>query len=536
MCSSCSGTPPTAITRQEFLKLSGAGIAGAALLGVMGSGSALAQSNDQISTDVNSASTEYNVPAELLLAIGYVNTRWETPPVEAGAYEPDDIHGSGGYGPMHLSENPQKNTLARASELTGIPQEDLKTDRAANTNGAAAVLDSLAGEQNPSDLAGWYEAVKQYGDGDLFAQEVYRVLEEGARTETPSGQTVEIEPRPGIETPRLFTAQAAGDYPGSTWYGAANGNYGSGRTYDGTTYSIRKIVIHVMQGSWSSAINWFKDSRAGVSAHYNVRSSDGFIGQSVRERDTGYHAGDLVTNLSSIGIEHEGYVSDSRWFTDAMYRSSAKLTAYLCKKYNIPIDRNHIIGHYEVPGCSGAGGGRSCHTDPGYLSGGQIRIHWNWTRYMDLVRYYAGASSPTASKPSYLQVVDNRTAGRFRASSRWVSSDYHSSTDLGSDYRVLRKPSRTARNAAFKVRIPSNGRYTIQARWPGDSGYNPKTTFMVRTANGWVRRRVDQRSGGRWVTLGTYQMAAGDNWWVAVSCKSRAKGYIIADAVRVVGR
>lgn len=516
MCMSCSGTPPTAITRQEFLKLSGAGIAGAALLGVMGSGRALAQSSDQISTDVNAASTEYDVPAELLLAIGYVNTRWAIPPVEAGAYEPEDIHGSGGYGPMHLSEDPQKNTLARASELTGIAQEELKTDRAANVNGAAAVLDSLAGEQNPNDLAGWYEAVKTYGDGDLFAREVYRVLEEGARTQTASGQTVEIEPHPGIETPRLFTAQATGDYPGSTWYGAHGNNY-TNASRPGSN-PINKIVIHVVQGSWSSAINWFKDSRAGVSAHYTVRSSDGFIGQSVREADIGYHAGNWSYNQTSIGIEHEGYVSDSRWFTEAMYRSSAKLSAYLCKKYKIPIDRNHIIGHNEVPGAT--------HTDPGR--------YWNWTKYMNLVRSYAGTSAQ--SKPSYMQFVDNRTSGRFRASSSWVRSTYHSATDRGTDYRVLKKPSRTARNAAFKIRIPSKGRYVIQAWWPGDRGYNPQTTFMVRTASGWVRRRVDQRTGGRWVSLGTYEMAAGDNWWVAVSCISRAKGYIVADAVRVMRR
>lgn len=521
MCSKCSGTPPMAITRQEFLKLSGAGIAGATLLGVMGSGSALAQSSGQISTDVNSASTEYDVPAELLLAIGYVNTRWEMPPPEASAYEQGgpsagSPEARGAYGVMSLYQNPSRNSLGRAAGITGLSEEEIKTDRAANIRGGAAVLDALAGEQNPDDLAGWYEAVKEYGDGDLFAQEVYRVLEEGASTETSSGQTVEIEPHPDIQTPQVFTAQATGDYSGSTYYGAYSGNYSNASRPP----TINKIVIHFVQGSWSSAINWFKDPAAGVSAHYTVRSSDGFIGQSVREADIAYHAGNWTYNTQSIGIEHEGYVSDSRWFTDAMYRSSAKLSAYLCKKYNIPIDRSHIIGHNEVPGAT--------HTDPGR--------YWNWTRYMDLVRSYAGTTSSPESKPTYLQVVDNATAGRFRASSRWVRSNFHSSTDLGPNYSVLRKPSRTARNAAFKIRIPANGRYSIQAWWPGDPGYNPRTTFMVKTASGWVKRRVDQRSGGKWVNLGTYEMAAGDNWWVAVSCISRAKGYIIADAVRVVRR
>ena len=82
----------------------------------------------------------------------------------------------------------------------------------------------------------------------------------------------------------------------------------------------------------------------------------------------------------SIGIEHEGYVSDPNWLTNTRYRSSARLSAYLCRKYRIPVDRRHIIGHNEVPGCSGAGGGVGCHTDPGR--------YWNWAKYMRLVRAY----------------------------------------------------------------------------------------------------------------------------------------------------
>lgn len=37
-------------------------------------------------------------------------------------------------------------------------------------------------------------------------------------------------------------------------------------------------------------------------------------------------------------------------FTDAMYAASARLTAAVCGRYGIPVDRAHIIGHVEVPG------------------------------------------------------------------------------------------------------------------------------------------------------------------------------------------
>ena len=52
-----------------------------------------------------------------------------------------------------------------------------------------------------------------------------------------------------------------------------------------------------------------------------------------------------------------------------MLASSAKVVAILAKKYGIPCDRAHIIGHVEVPGAT--------HTDPGE--------EWPWGEYMALV-------------------------------------------------------------------------------------------------------------------------------------------------------
>lgn len=136
---------------------------------------------------------------------------------------------------------------------------------------------------------------------------------------------------------------------------------------------IDGIVVHVTQGSWSSTVNWFQHPDAYVSAHYVVRSRDGETAQCVSDRDVAYHAGNYGYNTASIGIEHEGYVDDPSWFTEEMFRSSARLAAFLCKKWDIPIDRDYIIGHNEVRG--------SDHTDPGR--------HWWWDRYMDLIRRYS---------------------------------------------------------------------------------------------------------------------------------------------------
>lgn len=184
---------------------------------------------------------------------------------------------------------------------------------------------------------------------------------------------------------------AAGEYPGSTSYPASSNNYSVASRP--ASNPINKVIIHVTQGSWAGAINWFQDSNAQVSAHYTVRSSDGAVGQSVREKDIAWHAGNWPYNQTSIGIEHEGFVSDSTWFTEAMYRSSAQLAAYLCNMYGIPRDRTHVIGHNEVPDPYNPGqyGGVGHHTDPGG--------YWDWTKYMGYVEYYAGTPAPPPPPP-----------------------------------------------------------------------------------------------------------------------------------------
>jgi hypothetical protein len=177
-------------------------------------------------------------------------------------------------------------------------------------------------------------------------------------------------------------------YPDLDWQGAAAANYTDASRGDG---DITRVVIHVMQGSYNSAIQWFKDPRAQATAHYSVRNSDGHIGQSVREEDIAWHTGWWPYNQSTVGIEHEGYI-DQTDFSEALYRSSAELCAAICVRRGIPIDRKHVIGHDEVPGCStGRGGGSGCHTDPGRK--------WDWEKYMRYVKEAAAKMLGNAPQP-----------------------------------------------------------------------------------------------------------------------------------------
>ncbi|KUM73904.1 N-acetylmuramoyl-L-alanine amidase [Streptomyces griseorubiginosus] len=176
---------------------------------------------------------------------------------------------------------------------------------------------------------------------------------------------------PGVEKPRV---EGAVDFRGARWVAASDANWRRADRPD--DYGIDMVVVHVTQGSFASAVKVFQDPGHGAAAHYIV-GKDGRITQMIRELDVAYHAGNRSYNERSVGIEHEGFVDRPEDFTDAMYAASARLTAGICARYGIPVDRGHIIGHVEVPGTD--------HTDPGR--------HWDWDRYMKLVRQAGRASA-----------------------------------------------------------------------------------------------------------------------------------------------
>ncbi|MGV9882311.1 N-acetylmuramoyl-L-alanine amidase [Streptomyces sp. NPDC003006] len=157
------------------------------------------------------------------------------------------------------------------------------------------------------------------------------------------------------------------DTRGAQWIAASDYNWRRADRPD--DYDIDRVVIHVVQGGYDTALRVFKDPGHGAATHYVVRK-DGHVAQMIRELDVAFHAGNRSYNERSIGIEHEGFVDKKSSFTDKMYTASAALTAGICERYDIPVDRDHIIGHVEVPGTD--------HTDPG--------PHWDWDRYMRLVR------------------------------------------------------------------------------------------------------------------------------------------------------
>lgn len=197
----------SSMDRRRFLKLSGAGMAGAILLTTVGARGVFAQSASGLKREFEEAAKEYKVPVEILFAMGYVNTRWEMPRPEASNYEDGELEGRGTYGIMALVRNPSADTLGEASRLTGIAEAKLRTDRRANILGGAALLARSQGEK-PLKLNEWfgavngeggngktYDAVAGIGGGELYVDQLIETLRSGAEAKISTGEIIVLPPQ-----------------------------------------------------------------------------------------------------------------------------------------------------------------------------------------------------------------------------------------------------------------------------------------------------------------------------------------------------
>ncbi len=87
------------------------------MLATVGVSRVLAQSSSSLVAEFQEAAGKYRVPKELLLAIGFVNTRWEMPPPGTSDYEEGKLEGKGTYGVMALVRTPRLILWARRQGL-----------------------------------------------------------------------------------------------------------------------------------------------------------------------------------------------------------------------------------------------------------------------------------------------------------------------------------------------------------------------------------------------------------------------------------
>ncbi|MGH2507675.1 MAG: N-acetylmuramoyl-L-alanine amidase, partial [Ktedonobacteraceae bacterium] len=381
------------------------------------------------------AASEFQVPVSLLKTICYMEGRLSN---HGGSPSIDN-----GFGCMHLVKNSQADTLDQAATDLGVSVSLLQQDLPTNIRGGAAILRDTALQLSsnhtlPTNLADWYGTMAAYSHvavrstALMYADAVYTILKQGFTAQTDTGETVTLAPQavtPNTTTVGTFHTLASlpggctndgnVDYPGAIDCIVSQNqsqDYDCNTTPTSTcTYSssnrpsqctivdtaisptatqniqpctINQIVIHDTEGSATSALSVFQDINSHESVHYLV-DVDGTVYQLLREKDVAFHAGNTWYNEHSIGIEHVGFDAQGyQWYNAAEYLASAKLVAYLLKKYNLPLDRSHIVAHGTVPSPSLAASPN--HEDPG--------PYWLWDYYFSLINQQ-GVPFPAGNLP-----------------------------------------------------------------------------------------------------------------------------------------
>ena len=259
-----------------------------------------------------------------------------------------------------------------------------------------------------------------------------------------------------------------------------------------------------MEGFYEAVISYFQQPYQGntnsfASAHFCVNSlqngndaahshvennpSDapaGEITQMVREKYWAWHV--LCWNTYMFGTEHEGFVNSPAWYSEAMYQASAGLQHHLCATYNIPMDRNHIIGHNEWQNSAWTGWmatnwpqiDTTCnnHTDPGQ--------YWNWTHFMALV---IGTNlSPTISSTPLNRAIDQGASTTFNVMAtgttpltyKWLFNGSAISGATASNYNLA------------NVQLSNSGSYLVVITNPVGSITSSVAILTVNPTPAWV--------------------------------------------------
>ncbi|MET9113314.1 peptidoglycan recognition family protein [Streptomyces longwoodensis] len=491
------------------------------------------------------AAAAYHVPQSVLLGVSYLQSRWDAhagAPSVTGGYGPMHLtdartalataehHATGTEDARGDSARPalrpevtlpktdelpaRLKTLPKAAGLTGRSAADLRTDPGANIEGGAALLAAAQralGEPLSADPADWYGAVARFSGADdtataaAYADDVYDVIRSGARRTTDSGEPVALAARPGLEpdTRQLRrTGLRAGSAEGTEcpatvsceWVPApyeqfGDNDYGNHDLGDRpASQRIRYIVVHDTEGAWEGVLNLVQDPTY-VSWNYTLRSTDGHIAQHVKAKDVAWHAGNWYVNAASIGLEHEGFLAaPDAWYTEAMYRASARLVKYLSAQYGIPLDRQHILGHDTVPGPT-TSTVPGMHTDPG--------PYWDWAHYFQLLGHPL-RPTPTKSRsvvtirPDYAAnqpvYTGCTTAGEpcaaHGSSEVRLYSDHDESAPLIKDVGLGTTPTTGVND--LSSRVSTGQQYAVADRW-GDW-----TAIWYLGQKAWFRNPAEQ--------------------------------------------
>lgn len=475
------------------------------------------------------------IPQGVLEAIAYSQSRWLPLAAEVEGHE-NHHHMPTAHGVMGLYAGEGfTDQLAQAEALIGVPAEVIASSARHNILAAAALLareidaDGLGKRGGTPDPAAIAPALARYagftpeqsktavGDfaRDSFAFDVLLAMDRGVNEKGMIVPERAVEWEKAFPVEKLVQLQApfvrldvskdmidtgdfaldpvsetlvdlgalkggepeatlkSTDYGPAIWNPAHSSNYTASRSA-----AVSAVTIHTAQGSYAGTISWFKNAAANVSAHYVIRSSDGQVTQMVRHAHTGWHVRNH--NSYTLGIEHEGYVNNSSWYTNAMYNASSALVRHFCARFsaitcssaykgaassgiNVLPTSVKIKGHQHFSG--------NTHTDPG--------INWNWSRYYTLLNPGGGGTGTTRILDSF-----EGSVGHFNTSPAYSGS----TTGISTASTALRDCS-MRRNGSCSLQVKLVDNAGSSAPWAVrllSGGGSPSANTSLTRANGKV--------------------------------------------------
>jgi hypothetical protein len=482
--------------------------------------------------DFEHASRVHDVPADLLKALSYIETRWE---MVDGEEEHDGRPAGAGVFGLY------GDNLALGAAAAGVDIDAARYELGANLAAGAARVAELAAQHGITGdrMMDWTPVISEFSqipDDEArvaYVDEVIRVLALGAKEIAEDGTVIaSIAPHAELEVPEARGLERATvDFPGAIWRASPNYNSRGGS-------KVSLVVIHSCEGGYAGCWGWLRNSKAGASAHYVVKEDGSEVTQLVREANRAWHvsaayqcsrAGNqqcskngVSTNTFSVGIEHAGFASQSSW-SNGIIEKSARLTCDITRDHGIPRDRNHVVSHGQLQPWN--------RTDPGK--------NWPWNHYIDRVRAHCGSSGGGGGTTGPTIIVDSNNANNNKAVAKIELTGQWTSTAAtpgyyGTGYWFANTAPVSA-PATFWFHVSASGSRTIDAWWTAGANRSDGATFIAYNASGKElgRRSVSQKTNGsKWVTLGTWSFTPG--WNKVVLSRWGAEGsVVIADAVRV---
>ncbi len=315
-------------------------------------------SYDKLNKAFEDIAEKYKLPSKILKLVAAMESGWVI-----------NYESRGNYGIMGLKDSSFKNDYKANIEAFAIKMDNVRKELTkegkifSHIEDYSIILMKIYQEKYGKDLSFFIQK-------DIV--QFYKDLAIGYTLTNIKGEEIAI-PSTDIDYGKVSIKYEKYDYPNRSWVSQSvhPDNY---KVSNRGAAQITNIVVHITGGSsLAGAVSWWHKSKAQRggsvgSAHYIV-DRNGDIYQAVHDKDMAWHAKGF--NVKGIGIEHVGTVSMG--YNETMYKASAKLSKWLCEKYNITKRHTSRYGGSGILGHNETGANKAC---PG---------PFNYDHYIDLI-------------------------------------------------------------------------------------------------------------------------------------------------------